>query len=106
MPHVAFVAIALLVPEVPAPTAAVRQAVERALPLLAKGASGHADQKSCFACHNQAFPMVAFAAARTRGFEVSVELIAEQSKHIHGFLDSNRKAFTEGRGTGGQVDTA
>jgi hypothetical protein len=99
-------ALAILVAEVPAPSAAVRQAVERALPLLAKGAAGHAEQKTCFACHNQAFPMAAFAAAKARGFSVSGELIAEQAGHVREFLDSNRDAFTEGRGTGGQVDTA
>jgi hypothetical protein len=99
-------ALALVVPYVPAPPAAVRQAVERALPLLAKGASGHAEQKTCFACHNQAYPMAAFAAAKARGFAVSDELIAGQADHVREFLDSNRDAFAEGRGTGGQVDTA
>jgi hypothetical protein len=99
-------ALALAVPHVPAPPAAVRQAVERALPLLADGAAGHVEQKTCFACHNQAFPMAAFHAAKARGFAVKDELIAGQVEHIREFVESNKDAYTSGRGTGGQVDTA
>ncbi|HET6574332.1 MAG TPA: hypothetical protein VFG68_12050 [Fimbriiglobus sp.] len=99
-------ALALAVPHVPAPSAAVRQAVERALPLLAEGATGHIEQKTCFACHNQAFPMAAFAAAKARGFSVDADLIAGQVKHVREFVESNKDAYTSGRGTGGQVDTA
>src|SRR5437870_3878574 len=36
----------------PAPD--VRAAVGKALPLLWKGAEGHVDHRTCFACHNQA----------------------------------------------------
>ncbi len=99
-------ALALVVPHVPAPPASVRQAVERALPLLAKGAAGHVGQKTCFACHNQAFPMAAFAAAKQKGFAVADDVIAEQVEHVREFVESNKDAYTSGRGTGGQVDTA
>jgi hypothetical protein len=99
-------ALALVVPHVPAPPAAVRQAVERALPLLARGATGHVGQKTCFACHNQAFPMAAFAAAKRKGFAVADDLITEQVEHVREFVESNKDAYTSGRGTGGQVDTA
>ena len=99
-------ALAVAVPQVPAPPEAVRLAVEAALPLLVKGASGHIEQKTCFACHNQAFPMVAFHAARGRGFQIDEDLIAEQADHVREFIETNRDAFTAGRGTGGQVDTA
>ena len=33
-----------------------------------KGATGHSDQRTCFACHNQAAPVVAFATAKAGGF--------------------------------------
>jgi hypothetical protein len=91
---------------VPAPPTTARQAVERALPLLAQAAATHAEKKTCFACHNQAFPMAAFAAARRHGFAVSDELFDDQVEHIRDFLESNAQAFRSGRGTGGQVDTA
>jgi hypothetical protein len=106
----ALVLVALPVPNLlppPAPGARdVRKAVERALPALKKGASGHAEQQTCFACHNQALPMLAFARAKERGFEVPAELFKAQAEHIAGFLDTNRERFKEGRGTGGGADSA
>jgi 2,4-dienoyl-CoA reductase-like NADH-dependent reductase (Old Yellow Enzyme family) len=62
----------------------LKAAVGRALPLLWKGAEGHVEQRTCFACHNQAFPMAAFAAARSRGFAVGDELIAYHRARAEG----------------------
>lgn len=91
----------------PEPTpATTRAAVERALPLLAQAATGHADQKECFACHNQAFPMVAFAAARRAKLPLPDDLIGGQAAHVHEFLSANKEKYAKGQGTGGQADTA
>lgn len=87
-------------------TESVRAAVAKGLPLLVKGAKGHIAQKSCFACHNQATPMLAFVTARERGFEVHVDDIKEQLEFIAKFLDGNCDNYREGRGQGGQIDTA
>lgn len=102
---VAAVALAQLVP--PAPAAKdVRAAATAALPVLRKGAAGHAEQKTCFACHNQATPMFAFAAAKARGFDVPADLFTTQAEHIGSFLETNRERFKDGRGTGGAAATA
>jgi hypothetical protein len=91
----------------PAPSARnVRAAVDLALPLLEKGASGHAEQQTCFACHNQASPMLAFARAKERGFDIPAELFKSQAEHVAGFLDTNRDRFKDGHGTGGAAATA
>ncbi|MCS6865529.1 MAG: hypothetical protein RMJ56_16845 [Gemmataceae bacterium] len=91
----------------PAPTPAnLRKAIESALTPLIAGATGHAEQKTCFACHNQAAPMLAFAAARPRGFQLPTDLFRSQAEHISQFLETNRTRFRDGRGTGGQVATA
>jgi hypothetical protein len=50
--------------EPPAPSPEkVKAAVGKALPLLLKGAEGHRAEKTCFACHNQAIPLLAFTTA-------------------------------------------
>jgi Squalene-hopene cyclase C-terminal domain len=91
----------------PLPTTAnVRASVDRALPLLLKAAEGHTGKQTCFACHNQAFPMLAFHAARERGFSVKDEDLKEQTDFIADFLKRNKEKFLKGEGTGGQVDTA
>jgi hypothetical protein len=66
----------------------VRSAVVAAVPKLLAGATGHTEQKTCFACHNQATPALA------------------QAEHIAGFLATNKENFRAGRGTGGQAATA
>jgi hypothetical protein len=76
------------------------------LPLLLKAAEGHIGKQTCFGCHNQAFPMIAFHAARERGFTIKDEDLKEQTDFIHDFLKRNKDKFDKGQGTGGQVDTA
>ena len=84
----------------------VRVAVKAALPRLVAGASGHIDQKTCFACHNQASPTLALVAARDRGFDISEKFFRAQAEHIAYFLASNKERFRKGEGTGGQASTA
>ena len=92
----------------PAPSAAVeaRKAVDKVLPLLWKGAEGHVAQRTCFACHNQAIPLLAFTMARRHGFSVPESGLKKQTEFIAEFLKRNRDNYRKGIGQGGQVDTA
>ncbi len=83
-----------------------REAAAKALPLLAKAAAGHAEQKTCFACHNQAPALLAHRAAAGRGYAVTDDLFKAQAEHVAAFVGSNRERFLKGQGTGGGVDTA
>ncbi len=74
----------------------------KALPLLRKGMDGHVAKKTCFACHNQLVPMLAL----TSKGESKTDDLAKQAKFIADFLDRNRDNYKEGKGQGGQVDTA
>jgi hypothetical protein len=85
---------------------AIRQAVAKALPLLQKGAIGHREQRTCFACHSQGIPILAMTTAKSRGFEVNDDELAKQQKFIAEFLDKNRANYLKGKGQGGQADTA
>jgi hypothetical protein len=84
----------------------VREAVARALPLLRKAGAGHMEERTCFACHNQALPLLAMTTARTRGLDVSAEELKKHADFIATFLDSNRENYLKGRGQGGAADTA
>src|SRR5262249_10140910 len=102
----AFVVLGFAIPLPPVKPDAVRAAVTGAIPKLAAGASGHAEQKACFACHQQAYPLLALAAARDRGFAVPEKFFKAQAQHIAAFMASNKERFREGKGTGGQAATA
>ena len=105
----AFALIAVSLPPAPPPrekASTAAEAVRRALPLLVQAAEGHIDQRTCFACHNQALPMLAFAAGKARGLAVPSEVLKSQTEHIASFIATNREKLRKGEGTGGAVDTA
>jgi hypothetical protein len=90
----------------PIPAGEVRAAVAKALPLLQKAAIGHRENRTCFACHNQGLPILALTAARSRGFEIDQAELARQLQFIADFLGRNRESYLQGKGQGGQADTA
>jgi uncharacterized protein (TIGR03067 family) len=93
--------------EPPAPSQElVKAAVGKALPPLLKGAEGHVAAKTCFACHNQAIPLLAFTTARERGFSVRDEDLKKQLEHIAAFLKRYRESYRQGKSHPGQPDTA
>lgn len=88
------------------PASPTRDAIEKALPLLLKGAQGHIAKKTCFTCHNQALPILALTTARDRGFSLRDEDLDEQLSVLTDYLDRNRESYRKGEGQGGDADTA
>jgi hypothetical protein len=84
----------------------LRAAVEKVIPLVTKGAIGHREQRTCFACHNQGTPILALVTARAHGFAVDEEELGRQYKFIQEFLGRNKAEYLQGKGQGGQADTA
>lgn len=86
--------------------AAIRDAVERALPLLERASAGSADQRTCFTCHSQALPVFAIVESQRRGFHANATNLKRQLDHTYKHLRRGRKSYLEGKGQGGGVDTA
>jgi squalene cyclase len=85
----------------------LRTAITRSLPLLMKAAVGHREnRKNCFACHNQGVPIFALTAAKAKGFEIDEGELATQLQFTADFLAKNREQYLQGKGQGGQADTA
>jgi hypothetical protein len=86
---------------------AIKAAVLKSLPLLETGARGSmTERKQCFTCHNQGLPIMALVAARSRGLEIDDEHLQTQLQFIAAFLAKNKENYLNGKGQGGQVDTA
>src|SRR6266852_484150 len=49
----------------------IRAAATKGLTRLQKTATKYTEKRQCFSCHHQAMPMFAFAAAKTRGFDIA-----------------------------------
>jgi hypothetical protein len=86
--------------DVEATEANIRKAVEKALPPLWKGIEGHSEVHTCFTCHNHGTTMVAFGAARSRGYDITERKLKEQIDFITADLERNRKRFEKGQGPG------
>ena len=85
----------------------LKAAVTKSLPLLLKAAVGHREErKQCFACHQQGVPLFALTAAKAKGFAIDEAELATQLEFIAGFLKKNREQYLQGKGQGGQADTA
>lgn len=104
IPCVGF-ALSPFVANKPSP-AKIQNAITKALPPLLAGAAGHIEKKSCFACHNQTFPVMAFAAAKRKGIAIPENVLPNQIEHITDFITDHLDEYRSGKGTGGQVDTA
>ena len=90
----------------PDPTA-IKAAVAKSLPLLEKGAKGSMEQrKQCFTCHNQGLTVMALVTAQSRGIAIDAEHLQSQLKFTADFLGKNKQKYLEGKGQGGQTDTA
>ena len=107
-PCVALLAAGARADETPPPTAEqIRAAVKKSIPLLENGARvSKAERERCFTCHNQGLPVMALTIARQRGFAIDAENVRDQVQFTADFLAKNRANYLEGRGQGGQVDTA
>lgn len=87
-------------------TARVHSAVERSLPLLEIASAETSRRRRCFTCHGQAMPAVVFAEAQKHGFHIDQKNLTRQLDHTYAHLKRSTKQYADGRGTGGQVDTA
>ncbi len=86
---------------------AIRIAIEKSIPLLEAGTKESIEKRArCFTCHNQAFPIIALSTARDRGFKIDEANFARQVEFTAKFLKKNKSRYRDGRGQGGQVDTA
>ena len=83
----------------------IRQAVQKAIPWIEKGAAGSSAHNKCFTCHNHGLPIVALTMAQRHGFDVEKNLEA-QVEHTRKFLQSGKKRYEAKKGQGGGVLTA
>lgn len=81
-------------------------AVRKGLDLLQVGAAEYTNQRKCFSCHHQALPVLAFTTAKKRGQTIDESQLQHQLKFTADFLTKNRDNYLQGKGQGGQVDTA
>ncbi|MEX2138854.1 MAG: prenyltransferase/squalene oxidase repeat-containing protein, partial [Pirellulales bacterium] len=86
---------------------AIKAALAKSLPLLEAGAKGSMEErKRCFTCHNQGLPIMALTTARARGLAIDDAHLQTQLQFTAEFLTKNKERYLEGKGQGGQVDTA
>jgi hypothetical protein len=88
------------------PPESIKDAAVKSLTLLQKSAAEYTVHRKCFSCHHQALPVLAFTTAKTRGFDVNEKELQQQIQFTADFLAKNRENYQQGKGQGGQADTA
>src|SRR4051794_20972536 len=83
-------------PAEPTP-AAIRAAVEKAVPLIQGSLAEYVKRRDCFACHHQALGLLALTTARGRGIKVDEDLIREQVAFIESDLSKAAEGYRKGR---------
>src|SRR3954468_2906929 len=81
--------------EAPVPSADLKASVARALPPLTRGAAGHRENKTCFACHSQGLPIMAMTTARARGATIDSDELKAQIQSIVEFLGDHRAGYLD-----------
>jgi N-acyl-D-amino-acid deacylase len=90
----------------PIATEEIRAAIEKSLPLLENSAREFTRHRECFSCHHQAITVLAMQAAQEQGLTVDQEEVQRQVAWTAQFLGRNEERYREGKGQGGQADTA
>lgn len=84
----------------------IELAIRRSLNLLQQTSERTAESRTCFTCHGQALPVLAVVQAREHGFQIDQDNLQRQLNHTHEHLSQGVPGYLEGKGQGGQVDTA
>jgi squalene cyclase len=84
----------------------VRDAVEKAIPLILKSMAEYPESRDCFSCHHQAVPVLAMVTAKGRGFAVDSEAIRGPVEHTEADLEAAEESYRKGNGQGGGVTRA
>lgn len=85
---------------------AIRQSVEKALPLILKSTEQYPMNRDCFSCHHQAVPALALSMAREKGFAVPEDAVAALVEHTDADLRSAIGSYRKGTGQGGGATRA
>ena len=83
-----------------------RKAVNRSISLIEKSMAEYLNHRECFSCHHQALPVIALTTADRYGFKIDRKKLKAQLDHTLKHFRKNVSKYREGKGTGGQVDTA
>lgn len=85
---------------------ALREAVEKSIPLIEKSMAGAREQRKCFTCHHQGLPVLAIEHVRERGFTIDAGNLEASIEHAYKFINGGRNSYESGKGQGGKADTA
>jgi ankyrin repeat protein len=89
----------------PKPSASVRGALDRSLPLLQRADVAFIQRAGCVSCHNNSLTAMTIAAGRAKGLRVDEQIARAQLQRIAAYLEENRERALENVGIPGGIDT-
>jgi N-acyl-D-amino-acid deacylase len=89
----------------PTREAKIKDAIERGLKVVTRGAKAYPEHRQCFSCHHQLLPMQAMAIARDYNHKIDSAVFNEQFKFTQTFFDSKKDTLARGDRVGGAAAT-
>jgi len=84
----------------------VRQAVNRAMPVMLQSIAEYPRHNTCFSCHHQGAPMFALALAKSHGYSVAEKPLQAIVQTTTADLHADLALYTNGKGQPGGVTRA
>ena len=84
----------------------IRQAVQKAIPLIEKSAATYVQKRDCFTCHHQALPLMVFSRVKSAGFQVGDDSISKQVHFSLEYFNDRLHRLPMGQGVPGGSYTA
>lgn len=83
----------------------IERSVEKGLQIIDRGATSYLSNQTCFACHHQTLPMLAFKTAREAKMDVNADLFRQQQKFTIESFQSRKTRLVNSDHIGGRAAT-
>src|SRR5687768_17267776 len=81
--------------------AALRTAIETAIPLLQTSAATYTENRDCFSCHHQSLVQMTLATVRSAGVAVNDKAAKEQTEFTLKYFAERKEKLLTGKGVPG-----
>jgi N-acyl-D-amino-acid deacylase len=82
-----------------------KDAVQRGLKVITRGAQAYPEHRKCFSCHHQALPMLSLAMAQQAKYKVEKDVVKSQFEFTQAFFTQRKDSLVRGERIGGAAAT-
>jgi N-acyl-D-amino-acid deacylase len=85
--------------------AKIKEAIDRGLKVVTRGATAYPEHRQCFSCHHQTLPLQAMSLARAAGYDYDQDAFKQQLEFTNAFFAGKHETLARGERIGGAAAT-